>query len=833
MGINYLYLKMFFFFRKFAAIALILILCMANTGITADEDSRPDRGGLKIDISQEGIYRIYGYDFSNAKVNPANINPGTFRMFHQNADIPILVSSAGTAMDSGDFIEFYATGIDNRFTGTDVYWLYWNGSPGKRMIWTNGTVTETAPGLETFIDARVIEENHLLWTQTPNAPSADYWFWDKFTAPQSSAYTFDLPSPVGTSEEAVVTLSFQGASNTPHQAVITLNGKDIGTLTWSGNSFSAQDMLISNSLLQASANRLTIVSDSDIGDIFYFNTIEIHYFRRLNTSGNRLTFSLNQSAPVPVSVAGFTNSHIRIFDITDPSNVKRVSGIDVSSDSSRYTARFKHPGGEKRYIALSTDTFNQFDQMAYKPPFSLKKVSNEADYILITGQDLMPGLEKLCELRRRQGFRVAMVDIEDIYDVFSFGFFDPSAVHDFLKYAYENWTSPAPQYILLAGDSNLDYRDYFGTGKQNIVPVQLSATLELGLTPSDNKFVCFDDNSPVPDMYIGRISGNTSDTLAKISNKIIRYETAKNYTPDQVLFVADDDDSQFEDLNDELATYLTSDFTAIKIYARLYNALEDVTRNILSFIDQGMLITNFVGHGDVIRWGAEPYGGGNFIIEPGDVDDLQNPGNLTFLIALDCLNGYFSQSFDYSLAEEWVMTPETGAIACFAPSGLSHQWEHEFLSRFIFEKIFFEKENRVGAITTQSKIDAYYSGASDKILTSLNLIGDPATTLAIYRNPSDMVTAYKISASAGTGGTISPAGDIPAFDNSNEVFTFSPNSGYHILGVTVDGVSQGVVGQYTFNNLSSDHTISVTFKNDSNNSGSGGGGGCFISSVYY
>jgi hypothetical protein len=260
--------------------------------------------------------------------------------------------------------------------------------------------------------------------------------------------------------------------------------------------------------------------------------------------------------------------------------------------------------------------------------------------------------------------------------------------------------------------------------------------------------------------------------------------------------------------------------------------LDDVTNNILSFIDQGMLVTNFVGHGDVIRWGAEPYGGGEFIIEPGDVDELKNPGNLTFLIALDCLNGYFGQSFDYSLAEEWVMSPETGAIACLAPSGLSHQWEHEFLSRFIFDRIFNEKENTIGIISTESKIDAYYSGASDKVLTSLNLIGDPATTLAIYRNPADMVTVYEIAASDGTGGTISPSGGISAFENSNEVFTFTPNSGYHILDVIVDSVSQGAVGQYTFSDISSDHTISVAFENDSSSSGGGGGGGgCFISGM--
>jgi len=817
----------------------LLIVILAFTDVFSNTafgqtltDPRPNRRSLKIEIPSEGNYRVYGHDFSDAGINTSNINPETFQMFHRDADIPIIVSSADTVLDANDYVEFYAQGIDNQFTGTDVYWLYWNGIPGNRMTWINGAVTETSSAIRTFTDTQVVEENHLLWTQTPNAPEKDYWFWERFTAPQSSAYTFDLPSPVNNAGLATVSVYFQGVSNTNHRTSISLNGQDLGEETWSDNKQFTQEAVITNSLLANSHNQLTVKSAGSLGDVLYLNKIEVRYTRHLTALSNQLTFPLNQTTPVPVTVTGFSKNTIRVFDITDPDNVNRISGIDVQADANSFTVGFEHPGGEKQYLAATSDALNSPARMTYNLPFDLKNVSNKADYILITGKDLMPGLEKLCELRRRQGFRVKMVDVEDIYDVFSFGFFDPSAVQHFLKYAYENWTSPAPQYVLLAGDSNLDYRDYFGTGKENIVPVQLSATFELGLTPSDNELVAFDGNSPVPEMYIGRISGNTSETIAKIANKIIQYETAKNYAPDQVLFVADDDDPRFEELNDDLATYLPPGYKAIKVYARYYDSLEDVTNNILSFIDLGMLVTNFVGHGDVIRWGAEPYGGGEFIIEPGDVDDLKNPGNLTFLIALDCLNGYFSQSFDYSLAEEWVMEPETGAIACFAPSGLSHQWEHELLSQFIFDKIFFEKENRIGVISTESKIDTYYSGASDKVLTSMNLIGDPATTLAIYRNPADMVTVYEIASSAGTGGTISPSGDIPAFKNSREVFTITPNTGYHILDVTVDSVSQGARSQYSFNNISDDHIISALFEKDSSDSGGGGGGGgCFISEL--
>lgn len=810
-----------------AALCLIIGPAIISTAMAAS-DPRPNRGGLKIEVTAPGLCRISGSDISDAGVTIANIVPDTLRMFHQDKEIPILVSSAATALDTTDAIDFYARGIDNQFTGTDVYWLFWGGPEGSRMSGKNSAVSTSSADLTTFADTRTVEENHLLWPQTPGAPSADYWFWEKFTAPQSATYPFDLPSPVRNAGEANLIVYFQGVSTTDHRAAVSLNGQNIGQASWTGTDRNMLDMQVDSNLLKSSQNRLAIESTANFGSVFYFNKIAVTYTRELAASGNQLLFALTSDNPVPVRVTGFSKNLIRIFDITNPADVKRIFGMDIEADGSGFQARFEHPGGEKRYIAVTPDAYQDCDRIVFRPAFDLKKASNQADYLLITDNTLMSGLDKLCELRRRQGFAVKTVDIEDIYDVFSFGFFDPSAVRDFLEYASENWTPPAPQYVLLAGDSNLDYRDYFGTGKENIVPVMLNATPELGLTPSDNGFVAFDTNSPVPELYIGRISGDTSNVLSKTADKIIWYETDSAYVPDQLLFVADDDDLGFEELNDDLASYLPRGYTAVKVYSRLYDSLADVTNNILSFVDAGMLVTSFVGHGDVIRWGAEPYGGGQYIIEPGDVDDLKIPGNLTFLVALDCLNGYFSQSFDYSLAEEWVMAEQTGAVACFAPSGLSHPWEHEFLGQFIFDAIFNEKENRIGAICVQSKIDAYYSGASDKVLTSLNLIGDPATTLAIYRNPDDMVTVFEIAASAGPGGEISPAGSIPAFENSDETFTITPDSGYRITDVTVDGVSQGAIGSYTFSDISSGHTISASFKSQG---GGGGGGGCFIAEL--
>lgn len=72
---------------------------------------------------------------------------------------------------------------------------------------------------------------------------------------------------------------------------------------------------------------------------------------------------------------------------------------------------------------------------------------------------------------------------------------------------------------------------------------------------------------------------------------------------------------------------------------------------------------------------------------------------------------------------------------------------------------------------------------------------------------------YVITATAGTGGSISPSGVVPVTCGGSQTFTFTPDSGYEIDGIIVDGQSIGVVNSYTFTDVQEDHTIYVNFGN--------------------
>ena len=96
------------------------------------------------------------------------------------------------------------------------------------------------------------------------------------------------------------------------------------------------------------------------------------------------------------------------------------------------------------------------------------------------------------------------------------------------------------------------------------------------------------------------------------------------------------------------------------------------------------------------------------------------------------------------------------------------------------------------------------AGTGSYVLSSI-LLGSQTSV------PQD-ITLYTITASAGTGGSISPSGAVQIPSGTSATFTITPISGYSILSVTVDGSSAGAVTSYTFSNVISSHTISVAFK---------------------
>ncbi|MFA5099041.1 MAG: type II secretion system protein [Candidatus Paceibacterota bacterium] len=119
-------------------------------------------------------------------------------------------------------------------------------------------------------------------------------------------------------------------------------------------------------------------------------------------------------------------------------------------------------------------------------------------------------------------------------------------------------------------------------------------------------------------------------------------------------------------------------------------------------------------------------------------------------------------------------------------------------------------------------------GAGLTIRISLKNNPGVVNTITVYANgviDINAIVPYRITASAGTGGSISPSGSISMNEGESKSFSISANSGYAISSVVVDGVEQGAISSYEFTNIQADHTISVSFASAHTITASAGTGG--------
>ena len=91
------------------------------------------------------------------------------------------------------------------------------------------------------------------------------------------------------------------------------------------------------------------------------------------------------------------------------------------------------------------------------------------------------------------------------------------------------------------------------------------------------------------------------------------------------------------------------------------------------------------------------------------------------------------------------------------------------------------------------------------------VLGSPSVSTATIRNDD---VGYTITASAGTGGTIDPAGVVSVLPGASQSFNIAPNACYHVADVLVDGSSVGAVTTFAFDNIAASHTIDASFAPD-------------------
>jgi len=696
---------------------------------------------LKMDVAVDGFYRLTYADLAQAGFPVDQVDPRQLQVTVGGVEVAIWAPGQedGT-FDAGDWLLFYGQGLHTIYTGANVYWLRAGTGPGLRMATRPSVPDGQAPAAQSFTTTVHAEVNSFYWQTMPLDLGPDHWFWGAaLTAPASRQYEVQLPGLVsGAAAQARVRL--QGLTSAPatpdHSARLQVNGTTVGEQTWSGLLSMTLQGAIAGGVAQPGANvvGLEAISITGYASQTYLDWIEIDYQRRYTAENDFLAFTGPAPGRYAFRIQGFSGNDPALFDVTDARRPLRVTGVETGTDTAGVFVRFADELSPNSQWAALTSLAYRTPTLHLDAPSAWRSDQQGADYILLTYKDFVQAVAPLAEHRRAQGLRVAVVDVEDVYDEFSDGVFDPAAIRDFLSYAYHNWQPPRPRYVLLVGDGNQDYRDYLDTGVANTMPAQIVHTTILGETPSDNWYVAVEGDDPVPEMSIGRLSARNVADVETMVAKLLAYESALPGVDwgRRVLLVADDDSTDFETLSEKLAAQLPVGLVAERLYMRPIAGSERAAR-IAAALDAGALLVNYSGHGSPRHWGSRNAA----FFGPAEIAALHNGPRLPVVTVANCLNGFFTDPIaEGSLAEQMQRLPHGGAIAVFAPTGLHYPAGHEELFKAFYAELLAGDGVTLGQAMDRAKARIY---AQDpfwgELLEMYVLFGDPAMPLRVPAGP--------------------------------------------------------------------------------------------------
>jgi hypothetical protein len=530
----------------------------------------------------------------------------------------------------------------------------------------------------------------------------------------------------------------KGFTKLSHRTKIYLNGTAVDEQTWQGQVAFDHAVTVDPALLRNGDNVVKIEA-LDTGanvDQLYINWIELDYRDMYVAEDDQLVFQAPQAGSYTFRVTGFGDDDLLVFDITDPAAPQQIAGSEVTAAGGTFTLRLGATAtAASRLAALTTAQLRRPAKLVVDTPSNWASPQRAADYILITHEDFYSATLPLADFHRSAGLRVAVVKVEDVYDEFNFGIFNPIAIRRFLRYAYQNW-QPAPTFVLLVGDGTLDYQDRIGTGVVSYVPSQVIEAPSWGQTASDNWFVTVAGDDVLPDLLIGRFSVETPQQAEVVVDKTLAYAQQPPSADwnTQALLVADDGSLIFEGIQDHLADRLPFYYQPTQVYAAAYppgSPVDAIRRR----LDSGSVLVSYVGHGDTLRWGKWNQEK-QFIWSARDVADLAKTERLAVMTLANCLNGFFAGlKGEVSLAESFQRAEGKGAVAVFAPTSLGASAGHAALLNGFYDAVFGDDQRQMGRAATQAKLAAYaWSKSNAELVETYVLLGDPALDLGIPTN---------------------------------------------------------------------------------------------------
>ncbi|MCS6904937.1 MAG: type IX secretion system sortase PorU [Bacteroidia bacterium] len=660
----------------------------------------------KIGITQSGIYKIDRNFLRKLGLDPASINPKNIQIygngggmlpqanhvFRQDDLLENAIYVEGEAdgiFHENDYILFYAEGPhleyydttqkrmkheNHLYTDTCYYFLTVGTTPGKRIT------PKPSLGISSKLEQTTRQYTFHNQDKTNLIKSGRLWVGDIFDFQTTYTYPFTISNAVSGSR-VEIRIRVAARSDVPSTFSIVANGINVGSITVDRINSSCYwctyaQIATGNFSIPAEAvegNRLniSITYNKRGAAIGWLDFIEIEYEQTLNYGGGQYTFRIFPFTHSSISyrIANTTNL-VQLWDVTE--RLEPVFQL-FERQASNLIFTIARSSVARTYVAV--------DNYSFLAPIALGRVANQnlhglpaADYLMIVPPAFLPAAEELANFHRKHFKRsVHIVTPEQIYNEFSSGMQDVSAIRDFVKMFYDRAAGDkklTPKYLLLFGDGSYDPKQKVTKG--NFIP---SYQARQSLYPpesytSDDFYGFLEDNegfwgeknelfegdtlrqTHTLDIAIGRLPVNNLREAQLLVQKIINYVTNPRQFGDwrnRVLLIGDykqnepnhmrEADSHDKNKIRRFRPCLNVD----KIYLDSYPVVmlaegaryPSAKAEMLDRINKGALIVNYTGHG------GETGLSNARIFEIPDILQLNNIDKPAFWITATCEFGRY------------------------------------------------------------------------------------------------------------------------------------------------------------------------------------------------
>jgi peptidase C25-like protein len=693
----------------------------------------PPARAIHVAVRESGLYYLKAEDIApyfglTPQAASAAIGSGKLSLTLRDQPVAWFADLDGGKKSKGLF--FYGQAIDSIFTDSNVYRL----DRGKGATMAAAAVaTGAGAATDSFAASAHAEQDLLPATLVALDPESDYWFWDFVQSGDptfgTKTFAFDAPGLAAAAGSATLVVHLQGATASgvtgEHHAAVRLNGTPLGEVRWQGVAAQDATFSVAQSALHETGNQVDVTGVLDGGtpfSIFYVDSFDLSYRRLYRAAGDALAFRGDGNPRLTVS--GFTGATIRVLDLQDPQQPRWLTGATVDADpaaAGRYRVSFQPDAPQVPYLAAGPGSVKAASALRPWRDAGLRAADNRADYLVVTAPSLRAAAERLAAYRAGQGLETRVVDLDEVADEFNFGIASPHALQDFLVYAWHNWAKP-PRYVALAGAGTFDYRDRLGFGGNLVPPLLVRG--DGGLFGSDNLLADVAGGDGLPEMAIGRIPAHTAAELDAYTHKLMAYEGGAGDWPGNAVMLADapDGGADFGADSERVAALLPSGYAVDRIYLGA-TPLPSARTQLLGDIGRGASLIDYLGHGALDRLAA----GG--LLANADAATLTNGDRLPVLTAMTCAVNRFTVPGVPALGELLVDAPNGGAVAVWAPSGLSIHSQALLLAESFYQLNSVPGLDRLGDQILRSLRVFHGLGGDGSMLDIYNLLGDPALRL--------------------------------------------------------------------------------------------------------